>query len=263
MLLDCSENLIKEFINHVCIFIVTTKPVAAISDGAKSLVRSNTDKLAKLGDFYIPNDASIWFLHNKTCTVDASVDLFDCKTRRVFGLEPASISADANDISRQNASTSTTTMVENCAIYNVNELTAASKHWTLRVSRATICENRCLIYLDRINVFRECIPRILNSVHRKSENVKYISIKVEDNLKCSENVTEFRKTLLGKIVKNLVNATFEYTVGNDENSEIFLHVTTKSSLVVADNVKKIVSGNVCDPKLKNKLANMSAEEYIR
>lgn len=251
-----SENPLKEFINHVCVFIATKKPSVAISCDPWStvcqykLVRTNTDKLDKCGDVYIINDASIWFkptdsaLKNRA-VLGAIVPVGDC------------CGADATDVPRNALG-----CIE--PIYNVADLTTASKHWSLPVSRIVIpdeIQRRCLFYLDRVEVYRKHIPWTLQYASVKTRTAKKIWVK-SDGISSTPTVTEYRLKLVEKILKNLIN-DYNSLILSEDDRDLSLFVTTKSSLKVGENVQKLVSGNVVDPTVKNKLANVTADEYVK
>lgn len=135
-------------------------------------------------------------------------------------------------------------------IYNVDDLIAASKHWTLKIDRVTCISGRCILNIDRRQTFNLFIRAVLQPNHpnpskrfgyftkQGNKVIKVTSEQVQSDKKSTESltVTEYRESILKSVLENLINAS-EFTLlslHDNENSD-----GDASTSTISGNVKSV------------------------
>lgn len=179
----------------------------------------------------------------------------------------------------------------NDCIYNVGDIIAASKHWTLAIDRAVCDASRCLLFIDRRQTFNLFMRLALLPIDAcavgsepnysthfgrfEKQPGKVIKVTSDPVVQTdSASVTQYRLSVVQSVLINLINAS-QYTIFSDAagmtasvpSSETaamhHVHLTTKSSSAVPVNVFKVIVGTVQDPQQQNKLATITAADYIK
>lgn len=277
-------NLLEEFINQVLCFL-TKNSIDLIFLKSKriNLIKQHTEKLNITGDFSFSNINSVWRQHfHKNAGIEIESLCTHCD--RLFIVNR---SADA-----KNASCASHTY------YNVQDLVTASQCFTLQIKAVTFdaAKDRVIVFLNRKIGLEKIIKlTLLNENANQSRVTQELSvpkcklIKVtRSDISNKENpsVIDHRLQLLESVIKNLLRVSSEYKLYDDDNEEdnysdtdtnstpnhdnvmyfstvTSIHLTTKSSMTLNSNVRKVLSGIVTEPKSNNKLATMTANEYIR
>lgn len=276
--LEC--NLLEEFINQVLCFL-TKNSIDLIFLKSKriNLIKQHTEKLNITGDFSFSNINSVWRQHfHKNAGIEIESLCTHCD--RLFIVNR---SADA-----KNASCASHTY------YNVQDLVTASQSFTLHIKAVTFdaAKDRVIVFLNRKIGLEKIIKlTLLNENANQSRVTQELSVPkckpikiTRSDLSNKENpsVTDHRLQLLESVIKNLLRDSSEYKLYDNDNEEdtnikstpihdnvmyfstvTSIHLTTKSSMTLNSNVRKVLSGIVTEPKSNNKLATMTANEYIR
>lgn len=153
----------------------------------------------------------------------------------------------------------------------LEEMISESDSWNLKIGRAELVEDRCFIFLDRQKTIKTILSSILSD-----ENLEFLSIIPKKNgetinleLQSSEtsSITYFRTKLVFNVTKNLIGFSPYKLVDQEEGAKHKFLVTTKSNFSKSDeNIierKKILCGVVVDSKNGNKIAEVTAEDYIK
>lgn len=247
------SNPLQEFTNQLFQYITGNNT----SNKSCNLIKQNTDRLQTNGDFSFSNKRHVWtsFLARQE-TAGFCADI-NCKHSEGV------LFIDDDVIDEDDADADSTFPFH--SHYTVTKLLAVSSSFALPVARVTIIGDWCNVYLDR----RKCFEIVLYKVLLDNENVncvgqgcrKPIRVTTSDDDHTS-SVTEYRLKLLTNVIKNLINES-DYWELCEETSEIHVHLMTKSSTVVGNDTRKIMSGVVTDPQTGNKLATMTSDEYIK
>lgn len=222
------------------------------------------------GDFSFSNKRHVWLSYMSPLFARQEAGFctdVNCKHNEVLFVDNV-----VDDDAAADASKSPTFPSHNH--YTVTKfLECASNSFALPVARVKVVGDWCNVYLDRRKCFEKYLREVLDNttdnekcgVGQGCERLTRKSIKVtSDN--CLQSVTDYRRSLLEGVLKNLINASDYYVLCPDETetSTLHIHLTTKSSSVVRENNnRKIMSGIVTDPKNENKLASITSDEYIK
>lgn len=297
-----SDNPLRDFINLVQGFILKNN---RNEKKTCHLVKQNIDKLAQNGDFSLPNDASIWSTY---CVLGRNIGIDSNDTDDNVAATPSGtpanvvlfdVSADASNddnVKQQhqhrqpphtpsynsNTNEGVAGVAGECnermnCIYNVGDMVAASKHWSLTIDRTVCSTSRCLLFINRRQTFGLIMRSILVppmdgelkfGCFAKAPNmaIKLTTDYVDEDLN-SASVTKYRLQVVRGVLINLINVS-KYSLVSDSDSgtsEVMyhIHLTTKSSTAVSAGTSKIVVGNVLDPQQQHKLATTTAADYIK
>lgn len=277
-------NLLEEFINQVLCFL-TKNSIDLIFLKSKriNLIKQHTEKLNITGDFSFSNINSVWRQHfHKNAGIEIESLCTHCD--RLFIVNR---SADA-----KNASCASHTY------YNVQDLVTASQCFTLQIKAVTFdaAKDRVIVFLNRkiglekiikLTLLNENANQLRVTQELSVPKCKLIKVTRSDiSNKENPSVIDHRLQLLESVIKNLLRVSSEYKLYDDDNEEdnysdtdtnstpnddnvmyfstvTSIHLTTKSSMTLNSNVRKVLSGIVTEPMSNNKLATMTANEYIR
>ncbi|XP_063705136.1 uncharacterized protein LOC134834417 [Culicoides brevitarsis] len=271
-------NPLQQFIDEIHLFITGQLPVKP-----SNLIKQNKDHLHENGEFSFSNKRKVWLSHMSSSRQEAAgfcVDV-NCKHNETLFID------DTNDANSSKATTSTSTTTDDddkndgktdCgkhdshSHYTVTKL-LSSNSFALHVARVKIVGDWCNVFLDRRKCYAEIFRKVLDNekTKEKGQGCKSILITRDDDGKSidgAQSVTDYRLQLLESVIKNLINQS-DYWVLVQQSDEqkttkpIRVHLTTKSSAIVASDTRKIVSGIVVDPKNGNKLAAVTTDDYVK
>lgn len=240
-----------------------------------NLIKQNKDRLSTNGDFSFSNKRHVWMSYMSLSLAGFCMDVnckHSCNGEALF-VDDVSDDADAD-------APKTDVIFPSHSHYTITKLLAVSNSFALPVARVNIVGDWCNVHLDRLKCFGIFLHEVLldngnenRSVGQGCERLTRKPIRITsdhtpvERENCSQSVTDYRLKLLQSVVKSLINESDYWVLCQDEKETsekpIHVHFTTKSSTVVGSDSKKIVSGNVADPKNGNKLAIMTADEYIK
>uniref|UniRef100_A0A1B0GJL2 DALR anticodon binding domain-containing protein n=2 Tax=Lutzomyia longipalpis TaxID=7200 RepID=A0A1B0GJL2_LUTLO len=191
-------------------------------------MRKPNEKLSQ-GDFSFPTDFRIW--------------------RDCFPEEYKNFSGD---------------LFTHCAI-KPEEIQIKSKEgcWNLPVEKVEVIKNRCIIFLDRKETFRNVLLKVMNSPEGIGREGSPKRVFMEEISSDSQTLTDFRGILLRKVLVNILGRSRKYIeVHKRDNADVTCVITSKSSTEVVEGDVKILPGVVLDSRTGKKLSKHTWTECL-
>lgn len=154
----------------------------------------------------------------------------------------------------------------------IQALIEESLGWFYPIQKATIYRNRCILFLDRINVYAKIFELALNQPDYGKLNKDGISsvallLSPEDDEKGKpQSITAYRCALLRRVVRNLIGyLKFTPDEGYCQCVILITHQSAATFENAPPNQKQqvILCGVAKEPSSCNKNAVVSAEDYTR
>lgn len=229
----------SEFIQNILNFLTNHSP----NNAGIRLIRKEPQDLRQ-GDFSFPADLSIWKRYVLVNDSDENGILID---ELSYMPKPETLKKCISSKENQ-----------------IQSLIEISKNWHLQISKIILKHNRYYLGLNRLLCFEKIIEICSeNKYHNAIVMNTSIELKrISDRL---TNISNFRCELVEMVVRNLLT---KYTYCNVlvPRPDVTIVVTYKSTCPLYDGIselkRKILCGIVKVSKNKNKIADISADQYI-
>ena len=147
----------------------------------------------------------------------------------------------------------------------IDEIIKASIKWKFSIKKSLILDERCVIFLNRFTAFYNVIKMVHdNDDYCRIAKAPGAEISFYHDSSLKQSIVELRRSLIESVLFNLVQYS-KYSITSIEDSKCMLNVTAKSSSankLPHSNCKNIICGTVQNPTTGNKLAELSAKDYI-
>jgi hypothetical protein len=147
----------------------------------------------------------------------------------------------------------------------LEKLRAAS--FRFPIERISLEKNRCLLFLQRSAAFQMVIPLVLDANYGKMPKTQLVKLGgdfVYDDLD-RRTISQHRASVIKSVLTRLIAySRFELTTTEGDGDGLAFFVTNKStSKECGEKYRKIMCGTVTDSKNGNKVAEVTAAEYIK